>query len=443
MTLNWQPASDPETGIREYRIYRDGKQIGRARGLSYQDAPLPEAQAVNYTVTAVNGRGMESAPSSPLALTTPSDMTPPGLMESQASSTSHPTEIRLRFDEPLDPVTALEANHYEMTSSASISGVILDSSGRIVTLKTSPLPLNKVTFLYATGIRDRAATPNTMPKGVSPVRYDPALVAEWRVGPDGTTLEDESGRGNRSETKITSGPGREGRVALRYEGVQGSQTPITIHPSLDLNQPLSLSLWLRKLPGASGAQTAFALTGPNAQKPPLTLFLDEAGRVRLRLIAANNKEAKIIGRRIDALDWHHIAVVSKEGAVELYVDGVRQARGVPPGTMPDSVGSVVLGGSSIVKDSLKGFLDDIRLYQRPMEVLEIVNAVLGRPVPRAEAGDVNEDGFVDKSDAVEALRYALGLAVSALYQGVLGDTDGGGGIDLLDVRNILRKITQE
>jgi hypothetical protein len=55
--LSWQPATDPDTGIVHYLVYRDGEVIGTVRGQTFSDAALPGVDQA-YQIAAVNLHGI-------------------------------------------------------------------------------------------------------------------------------------------------------------------------------------------------------------------------------------------------------------------------------------------------------------------------------------------------------------------------------------------------
>ena len=76
--LTWTQASDAATGgsgIACYRVYRNGVRVGIVAIADFQDSTVALDDAYDYTVTAVDGAGNESSPSS--AATVLFDHTPP------------------------------------------------------------------------------------------------------------------------------------------------------------------------------------------------------------------------------------------------------------------------------------------------------------------------------------------------------------------------------
>jgi hypothetical protein len=70
VNLSWGPASDPETGITRYLIQRDGVLIDSTSGLSYADTLVTPGNTYGYSVSAVNGEGLEG-PTASASATTP------------------------------------------------------------------------------------------------------------------------------------------------------------------------------------------------------------------------------------------------------------------------------------------------------------------------------------------------------------------------------------
>ncbi len=68
--LSWTAASDPESGVSSYNIYRDGVKVGTATGTSYSDTGLSASTSYSYQVSAVNGAALEGGLSNTASATT-------------------------------------------------------------------------------------------------------------------------------------------------------------------------------------------------------------------------------------------------------------------------------------------------------------------------------------------------------------------------------------
>lgn len=69
--LTWDAASDPQSGILHYCHYRDDVLIATNTSLAYTNTGLLPGISYSFKVSAVNGEGLESEPSTPVTLSTP------------------------------------------------------------------------------------------------------------------------------------------------------------------------------------------------------------------------------------------------------------------------------------------------------------------------------------------------------------------------------------
>ncbi len=57
--LTWTASEDPETGVEQYNVYRDGAVVGTVVSTSFADTGLQQNTTYVYTISAVNGEGIE------------------------------------------------------------------------------------------------------------------------------------------------------------------------------------------------------------------------------------------------------------------------------------------------------------------------------------------------------------------------------------------------
>ena len=69
VNISWTPATDSETGIAAYNIFRDGVSIGTLTGWEFNDSSLTEQTEYSYQVSPVNYHGVEGPRSEPLSVT--------------------------------------------------------------------------------------------------------------------------------------------------------------------------------------------------------------------------------------------------------------------------------------------------------------------------------------------------------------------------------------
>jgi len=100
--LTWSPSSDPESGIAEYVVFRDGEEISRTTTTSFQDGGLTPGATYDYRVSAINGAGDESDPSPPVSATTPGGSGPSAPTDLSATPVSTES-IALSWSPSTDP----------------------------------------------------------------------------------------------------------------------------------------------------------------------------------------------------------------------------------------------------------------------------------------------------------------------------------------------------
>ena len=101
ITLNWSAASDPESGVQDYVVYRNEEQAGRTPQRSYRDASLQPDRQYTYKVTAVNGQGLEGSPAGPIQVSTLADKSPDPPRDLKATAIG-PGAVELDWREPDD-----------------------------------------------------------------------------------------------------------------------------------------------------------------------------------------------------------------------------------------------------------------------------------------------------------------------------------------------------
>jgi len=97
--LTWNPSSDPETGILEYVVYREGAEIARSTTTTLSDAGLAPSTTYTYRVSAVNGDSIEGSDSSPINVRTLDPVAPPPPTNLTATTVSA-SEIDLAWTAP-------------------------------------------------------------------------------------------------------------------------------------------------------------------------------------------------------------------------------------------------------------------------------------------------------------------------------------------------------
>jgi hypothetical protein len=158
--LTWSAASDAESGIAYYRVYRNGNPVAESTGLSYQDTGLSESTSYDYAVSAVNGAALESQLSATIQATTMADTTPPSIVSVAASG--DPAQLVVVFSEPVEQSSSTSAGNYAIDNGVTVSSATLSTDLVTVTLGTSPHSEGVLYTLTVNNVRDRAAQPNSI-----------------------------------------------------------------------------------------------------------------------------------------------------------------------------------------------------------------------------------------------------------------------------------------
>ncbi|HET6681310.1 MAG TPA: Ig-like domain-containing protein [Gemmatimonadaceae bacterium] len=102
ISLKWGAATDPESGIAQYRVFRDGVLIDSTTATSYLSGGLTPMTAYTYEVMAVNGEGLDGPLSAPAAATT-LDATPPTSPTGLTATAAGTARIDLSWSAAADP----------------------------------------------------------------------------------------------------------------------------------------------------------------------------------------------------------------------------------------------------------------------------------------------------------------------------------------------------
>jgi hypothetical protein len=173
--LTWSPATDAESGISRYRVYRDGLEVGAPLINSFTDAGLEEATTYTYWVTAVNGSALESGNSDAVFGTTLADTTSPSLVSVSIGGDS--SAVAVVFSEPVEEASATSVANYDIDNAIGVNAASLGPDLATVTLTTSPHVEGPVYTLTVNGVRDRAQNPNTIePDSQASYEFAPQLV---------------------------------------------------------------------------------------------------------------------------------------------------------------------------------------------------------------------------------------------------------------------------
>ncbi len=137
--LTWGPASDPESGIASYNVYRDGALVGSSTSTTFSDTGLTPFTTYSYEVSAVNGAGLEGPRSAPLVVTT-KDATPPTAPTALDTTAVTDTQVDLTWSPASDPESGVASyNVYR-------DGALVGSSATTTFSDTGLTPFTNYTY---------------------------------------------------------------------------------------------------------------------------------------------------------------------------------------------------------------------------------------------------------------------------------------------------------
>jgi hypothetical protein len=322
--LHWRPANEPDTGVAEYRIYRDGRYQASTRELSWHDEQVRPGASYRYRVTAVNFHGTESPPGE-VVVTTRADRTAPAV--ASVTATGDLTRVRVTFSEAVDRRTAVDLSHYAISGGITIHRASLAAGGRTVVLETAPHEPGAIYGLTVRAVADRARPANTMASAT--VRYTasavPGLAGRWLAagGPD--VAEDLSGYGV-SAAIHGALPATTADVGLQFDGA-GDYVQIPGDGQLQrvTDGSFSLAGWVRP-EGRPASPRGARIFGRVAEHPGwfAGLSLDLDGSIQAAVILQDESRITVRSAPVTLGKWHHVAMVVdvEDRMFTLFVDGV-------------------------------------------------------------------------------------------------------------------------
>jgi chitodextrinase len=177
IALTWSPATDAESGIQHYNVYRDGALAGTATTTTFTDAGLAPNTAYTYTVTAVNGAGLEGPAGPPATAVTLSDQTPPDAPSGLTALATSTTQIALQWNAVSDPESGIRT--YRLYR----DGALIDSATATSFADTGRTPGTAYTYEVSAVNGAGLEGPRSEPAGATtPSDQDGDLVVYTETG---------------------------------------------------------------------------------------------------------------------------------------------------------------------------------------------------------------------------------------------------------------------
>ncbi len=183
----------------------------------------------------------------------------------------------------------------------------------------------------------------------------------------GTSVTDISGSGNTGTISgATWTTGKYGQ-ALSFDGVNDLVT-VNDANSLDLTTGLTLEAWINPT-ALSGWQSA--ILKPTTTTASYGLYANGSlPRPSLTLGIASDIDTPGVSP-LALNTWTHVAGTFDGSTARLYVNGVLINSKAAAGSLPVSTRALGIGGNSLWGEYVQGKIDEVRIYNRPLNVEEI------------------------------------------------------------------------
>lgn len=393
--LTWQRAKDVDTGISAYKVYRDGVLVARTSSgrTVCRDVGLSERTRYGYQVSAVNGTGIEGRRTGTVRVETPPDRTPPKI--ALAKAIRDPRQVRVRFSEPVERVSAERPANYAISGGISITRASLEPDGVTIRLAITPLSSGVSYVLTVSNVKDRAAAGNVIAAN-SKVSF--ALAERVRDGlvvlydfneQQGTVVRDVSGVGDPLDLtlpNVSAAKWVPGGVAILSETMIVSSKPAAkITKACAASNEITLEAWLKPANRTQDGPARIATLSLDASTRNFTLGQSATKYdVRLRTTATTRNglpSLETTEGTVTTQLTHVVFTHSASGERKLYVNGAERAAGTIGGDLSNWEGSFrfALGNEISGGRPWLGELYLVAVYDRVLRPEEVrLNFEIGR-----------------------------------------------------------------
>ncbi|MHC4546492.1 MAG: LamG domain-containing protein, partial [Planctomycetota bacterium] len=212
---------------------------------------------------------------------------------------------------------------------------------------------------------------------------DPDLVGWWRLDEgSGTTAVDSSGQDNHG-TIIGNPPWVNGNIglALDFDGIT-QYVNVPHSASLGLTKNFTIAAWIRPDVVSDQYGIVTKCEGTSHKQYVFTIW---DGELRLEYELSGNNY-NLTGGTMTAGNWQHVAVtIDSSLLVTLYINAASTASETAPGEALAQSNPVAIGRWSGTYNNryFDGLIDDARIYNRALTVVEIGDVMSGKGIHEA------------------------------------------------------------
>jgi hypothetical protein len=153
--LTWNAASDPQSGVSGYQVFRDGLLLATLTQTTFDDTSLPAGNSFSYEVRAINGDGVFGTKSAPRVLT---------LVGIDFARSQVENRVQVQFSQAVTAATATNLANYAIDRGISVLAASLAADQRTVTLRITsvvPGPVYTLSLANIVGTSGNVLRPGT------------------------------------------------------------------------------------------------------------------------------------------------------------------------------------------------------------------------------------------------------------------------------------------
>lgn len=295
---------------------------------------------------------------------------------------------------------------YPTAGTYSVSLTVTGSSGSIT--KTYP---NMITVTAPTTTTGGTVTTSPTPTDTGTATGNNGLVAAYGFEEtSGTTVTDASGNSNTGTIKeaVRVNTGKYGK-ALQFDGINDWVT-VNDSATLDLSTGMTLEAWVypQSLANNGGTVLLKEITGGAVYN----LYAHETND--LPVSSFNNGAYRVISglSPLPINQWTHLVATYDGQYQRLYVNGTQVAQRAQTGLIQQG-GLLRIGGNSIWGEYFKGYIDEVRVYNRALTATEVKNN-LSTPISATSTSNTSQ--YVIGDQTVEPMLDYNGQGVAQAFK---------------------------
>lgn len=335
----------------------------------------------------------------------------------------------------LSPATAI----VEVDKTITLSPVLIPSNASNQTLTWSSGSSSVATVSNSgvvTGVASGTATISAMNSTgtitaqstitVYPAYSRSGLAGEWLFAGNANDTSTTVNHGSVSGATLTTDRFGQSNNAYSFNGTSDY---IALGSSLPDMTKFSISAWVQNLAGTDAAAKTIFMDGTTTSGNDMVMQLDTAGKVYIRADKSGSALNSSVTGCVANNSWHHVVWSMAGSTSSVYFDGTLVSTVTQSGSNVGYHNTRPCFGrsydGSISNSFFKGYLDDIRLYNReltPTEVLSLYGEDIAQ-VPAAPDGLTalsNTDGTVTWRTSFNASSYNVYYAVGSTVTSATG-----------------------